>query len=347
MVPVQGGVGTAFKNMLLSHVNGMWRPGMQLPNFARCSRNLLPPEDRLYGTTAEDQNMLGSWLSSMMRFEKNSHLRGTCLLTGQQPTVDMTSNYKTSMIPFSSVNSVFMLAVVLWITASFALFYIGWAPKGKEADEINDARWTSDDVFMTVAIVWNVAAIVYMLVPDAQVQSNIPLNNVVIAVTALLLTIFVQWRWANFSTEKQDRIAADELKKEDPDFVEETVGGGEERDPDYADYMNSRDQDMKTPISFSTVNFLSTANAVKDYGVQYARRYMPNGGTSHGLRQRKGGYACGTRLSMMPNYTAMINTGSPIVMYNYIRNIKVIFAQEHSIHMHCPSSCTTTSGTSR
>jgi hypothetical protein len=139
----------------------------------------------------------------------------------------------------------------------------------------------------------------------------------------------------------------------DPDVRDErNRRRGSAKDDDRIDDANSNWRNLPgnenwNASRFSTVNFLSTANAVKDYGVQYARRYMPNGGTSHGLRQRKGAYARGPRLSMMPNYTAMINTGSPIVMYNYIRNIKVIFAQEHSIHVHCPSSCTTTSGTSR
>lgn len=67
----------------------------------------------------------------MKHVATHSHLRGTCLLTAQQAMVDVTSNYKTSLTAFSSVNMVFMLAVVLWISASFALFYVGGDPKSR------------------------------------------------------------------------------------------------------------------------------------------------------------------------------------------------------------------------
>ena len=317
---------------------------MQLPNLARCSRENLPPADRLLGSTAEDQAQLGRWLASMMRFEKNSHLRGTCLLTGQQSTVDMTSNYKTSMIMFSSVNVVFMLAIVLWITASFALFYIGGAPRTHGVDaEMDDLKWTSDDLFMSVAMVWNIAVIIYMLVPDAQIHSNIPLNNVVIAVLALLLTIFVQWRWANFKmydveahdseAEKSMRAIPDDYGLPDPRGSDPEIRHKRERDrmrgekddtdanklwsdqPGNADWAASR---------FSTNGFLSTANAVKDYGVQYAK-YVAGGSVRPSTLRHRKQSAVGTRASLMPNYTAMIKTGSPIVIYNYIQNIKVCF----------------------
>jgi hypothetical protein len=170
-IPVQGGAGMALRNMLLSYVKGRWRPGMQLPNFARCNRAHLPNPEKQYGTSTDDQKVLTTWLTHMMRFDKNSHLRGTCLLTGQQSTVDMTSNYKTSMTPFSSVNVVFMISLVMWITASFALFYIGGMPKGPEAHSNTGANfWSSDDFFMGVGIVWNLAAIIYMIVPESQVR---------------------------------------------------------------------------------------------------------------------------------------------------------------------------------
>ena len=93
-----------------------WRPGMQLPNFKRCIDNSkLPPEN---ATLETDIALLDAWLKPVQRLYTNSHLRGTCLLTGQQGTVDMTSNPKTSTLFFSSVNTIFMVQV------GFSSFYM-------------------------------------------------------------------------------------------------------------------------------------------------------------------------------------------------------------------------------
>ena len=116
----------------------------------------------------------------------SSHLRGTCLLTGQQATVDITSNYKTSLTMFSSVNMLFMLTVVLWISASFALFYTGGLPQSKDESRLIQSEriraWTGDvcmemngasccstfksaDLVVIVAVVWNAALIIYVMIP--------------------------------------------------------------------------------------------------------------------------------------------------------------------------------------
>ena len=319
-IPVQGGAGFAFKNMLLSYVRGRMRAGMQLPNFVRCNRRHLPDADKLYGTNAEDQAQLLDWLNHMMRFEKNSHLRGTCLLTGQQPTVDMTSNYKTSMVLFSSVNVIFMLALILWITASFSLFYVGGVPKPPEPNPGDENSWTSkvEDVFMVLGILWNVAGVVYVLVPNAQDHSNIPLNNVVIAVFALVTSILVQWSWATFrmfdistheeaaqSVMEEAGMPASEEDVEISNIPAAISGGGEgdkeeqendsgnnwdgfENNPDQQGYAASPfgGSGGNGMLQLNTSQFLATANAVKTYGIKYAK-YMAYGG-SNGLRQRRG-----------------------------------------------------------
>lgn len=298
----------------------------------------------LVGTTESDKTMLATWMDKMMRFDKNSHLRGTCLLTGQQATVDMTSNYKTSMTPFSSVNVVFMLALVLWITASFALFYIGGAPKLTPIDQLSEdkGKLTSDDIFMGIAILWNVVLVLIVIVPDFQANANIPLNNVVIAVVALLVTIFVQWQWAHFhwyETDFIDANAAEATKQQDPTAdlgFRQPIGGGNTDpqevavgpyDPEQGDPANnSRFSSGKGDFLFSTSNFLSTASAVKMYGAHQYNRLVDN---NNNIRNRKGGGAysslpaTGSKMARMPNYAAMVKTGSPIVIYNYMNNIKV------------------------
>ena len=51
-IPAYGGASEAFKNMALSSVKGRVRPGMVLPNLARCNRQYLPPPNSdTFGTT--------------------------------------------------------------------------------------------------------------------------------------------------------------------------------------------------------------------------------------------------------------------------------------------------------
>ena len=290
----------------------------------------------------------------MMRFEQNSHLRGTCLITGQQPTVDMTSNYKTSMVLFSSVNVIFMLAVVLWITASFSLFYVGGMPRALEPNpEETEKKWNFEDYFMVIGILWNVAGVVYVLVPDAQGHSNIPLNNVVISVVALVASILVQWNWANFRmfdvvvhneaakvVMQEAGVPESEIPYGNPaaadDSLPEPIGNAEQNnrgnDPGYDGVFEqgvggnqeyaSRYRAGGNLLQLNTSHFMATAKAVKNYGVHYAK-YITHGGQG-GLRQRRGGARSassavhlGSRMASMPGYTAMVKMGSPIAMYRY------------------------------
>jgi hypothetical protein len=339
--------------MMLTQISAPVMQGTQLPNIARCIKKYLPARQMTYGTNANDLTVLGDSFGSMMRFHNYSHLRGTCLMTGQQATVDMTSNYRTSAILFSSVNVNFMLAVVLWISASFALFYLGGSPKLKDERQMEDALWTSDDIFMGVAIVWNVILVIIILAPDVQRHANIPLNNVVISLVALIATIFVQWQWANFhahDTHGHDAAAAAAVT-----VVEDASGGGTTPEvpqkytpparvePD-GEALNKPlipggAQGESSDAMFSTSNFLSTATAFQKYGAQYAK-YMPI--SMNNLRQRKAAasasFGTASRLERMPNYVAMINTGRPIAMYNYINNIKVRHPCARHYHAFWPNS---------
>lgn len=134
-----------------------------------------------------------------------SHYKGTCLLTGIQPTVDLTSNPRTSTIPFSSVNPLFMACLVMWVTASFALFHLADVVKSENdlasalSDKGEDVGWWGwEDCFMGLAIVWNTTAIIFLSVPSFRTSHGIPLNNAVLGMVALIASILVQWSWANF-----------------------------------------------------------------------------------------------------------------------------------------------------
>ncbi len=246
---------------------------MLLPFLGRCVDKGL--------TTTKDPKPedVGNWMQSIMRVTSKSHLRGTCIHTGQQDTVDIASNYKTSLTMFSSVNMLFMLTVVLWISASFALFYIGGSPPPKNAvSEIDSSTepdtcnivccaivpsssganaFTTADATILVSIAWNAALIVYVMVPKMQGDSNIPLNNVVLTIFAALAAIAVQWHWAYYSGKdhiknknysQQGTPASDEIPGEDAGYENRperssrgsfSKGGGRTKAVDYGGRFNS------------------------------------------------------------------------------------------------------------
>lgn len=218
----------------------IWQVGSVLPNIARCI-NPLPANP-----SPSDVEL---WLNKLKHLATHSHLRGTCLLTAQQAMVDITSNYKTSLTAYSSVNMLFMLAVILWISASFALFYLGGGPKTmKEIEELPGSdgtkKYVMEDLTMAVGILWNLLLVAYLLFPDTLEKSNIPLNNAVIAIVALMAAIAVQWHSAYYSAKKFDQLYT--LKNnvpEEKEAVEERASFGT---------GNSK--------FFTTTNFLSVAN---------------------------------------------------------------------------------------
>lgn len=178
--------------------------GSVLPNIARCIK-AMPANP----TPADVE----TWLNDLKHLATHSHLRGTCLLTAQQAMVDVTSNYKTSLIAYSSVNMLFMLAVILWISASFALFYIGGGPKRKDeldglksSEQWENARWSWEDVTTLVGIAWNLMLVAYILYPGTLRESNIPLNNAALGILVLLAAIAVQWHSAYYSSKKFDKL---------------------------------------------------------------------------------------------------------------------------------------------
>jgi hypothetical protein len=141
----------------------------------------------------------------MDAMRKSSRRMGTCLLTGQHATVDISGNPRTSMVLFSSVNPMFMASVVLWISTSFSLFYFGksaikylkdnrnWTMKRGSAGSWN---WGISDTVLLICTLWNVVPAIVFLTPLAQ-HHNIPVNNSVLAFIAIMITVAVQWYFAN------------------------------------------------------------------------------------------------------------------------------------------------------
>lgn len=362
--------------------------GMQLPNLGRCIPH--PKDDQL----GSAQSKL-DWAKALESLEHSSHKLGTCLLTGQHMSVDVSSNFQTSMILFSSVNVVFMTGIVLWISASFALFHIGGLIKtdqefGSMADDPGALQGQNgvcctnnscclvfwDDFFMAVAIIWNLVPIGFLMSSYYREQNSIPLNNAILAVAALTLTILIQWKWANFHSydvEVHESVARsimmhmqDKPVQKVVEIVEkdsEKAGGGRapnafsseppgrapppipgppmaRDDSDSASNASVNTQE-KAFAAFNTVNFLSTASMVRDYGLGYARSMINNNTADSGLRKRTAtgrslesgsveyyptSRSAARRVAMqnqaMPYYTALVSTGKPFAQYNYINLIK-------------------------
>lgn len=296
----------------------------------------------------------------MRLLHNNSHRLGACLLTGQHASVDLTSNYATSMILFSSVNAIFMVGMVIWISASFALFHIGgYIKTSKEMEGGGEGTDTScctlDDWLIAVAILWNAVMLLLLLSQDFRMYQNIPLNNAILAVAALLVSILVQWGWANshtFDVALQEAVSGTVIGRQyssEPPAASKPKALGTPPNAGAASIIHS----------FDTSNFMATASAVRDYGVQYANAAILNNGSHNqnsSLRKRNWSSGSGSSLahnntsdasdrefgsqsfyavpfgqnarrmnvmqSSMPSYTQLIRLGTPFAQYNYINIMK-------------------------
>jgi hypothetical protein len=297
----QGGATSAILNTMTDSIHGNQRAGMLLPNLWRCmDAARLPKEEDLFTSSMA---VFTDWMADLGRLQQNSHLRGTCLLSGIQGTVDMSSNYKTSAILFSSVNVIFMVLLITWISASFALFNIGGIQK-MLASTGNDEYWYPSvvaNVLIGVSILWNFLGIVFILIPAVRINSSIPANNAIIGVVLLVASILVQWRWANFhdddihTTEHSAETALQNAK-----VVEGVPVNAYEEQQDAmasAPDMPRAEETLAAGSIFSTANFLSTASAVKNYGVDYVRQVTGAPYNAQGLRKRNG-YSINSRLLM-------------------------------------------------
>ena len=309
----------------------------------RCLQGHLLPRDYIAknGTnTVDELHILDDFVSKLRRLQSNSHYKGACLLSGMQPTVDISSNPRTSTTPFSSVNPVFMVALIMWVTASFTLFQIADYMKNKADENLakgsnNTCKLITEDFIIIISMVWNTVGIVFILVPEFRTFHSIPLNNAILGVVALLSSILVQYNWASFhmfDIELHEWASREAMGGEERS---ESIGGVtpmqvvEETAPENpaAAAMNGRGY-----LMFNTSNFLSTAASFA--GVQSSAQ------SNHGLRKRpgqqqqhgRGMYApllTGQRMSrreqlnLMPNYRNMLVMGLPFAREQYRQVIKV------------------------
>ena len=168
--------------------------GGVLPNIARC----VPPLELAVDETGAQKDLkTKDWLREIADIATYSHRRGSCLLTGQQNIVDVSSNFKTSLSLFSSVNTLYLTLVVVWISASFAVFYIRLPFTWGSFDKKEESSWGSSDVTVAVPIVWNLVLIIFSVLPVVYNDKNIPLNNIFIGIGMLFVTIVTQAVWGN------------------------------------------------------------------------------------------------------------------------------------------------------
>lgn len=152
-----------------------------LPNILRCMK---PFEHRDAETSKERKSREYEWLRKLSDYATYSQARGTCLLSGQQDLVDVSSNHKTSATLFSSVNMLYIVLIVSWISASFSLFCEG------------DILLGYEDIFVGIGLIWNLALVVISLLPPWYNDYNIPLNNTIIGIVLLGTSIAVQCVWS-------------------------------------------------------------------------------------------------------------------------------------------------------
>lgn len=215
-----------------------------------------------------------------------SHKAGTCLLTAQQPMVEVSSNYQTSLVLFSSVNLLFLLAVVLWISASFALFYfaeetlktakgqvkkvrsrvarLARRPEPAKSDEEPEASWyekLSADGILSVGVLWNFVLIAIIMF-DVMYDKHIPVNNVVLCILLLLLAITKQIQWANFVMDN-DRQDWKVPERKDAG-VGNTVPPPQSTNPasPWDKGWGGQPEEARMRSSFQTINFFPTAKHV-------------------------------------------------------------------------------------
>lgn len=203
----------AFATSLKAQSMNPARTSGMLPNVARCVSEL--PENA-------DAAQRESWMRELADLAAHSFRRGTCLLTGQQRMVDISPNFKTSIALFSSVNPLFMLLIVMWITASFALFYIrfpvlfGWDPKQASA-----GFW-----FTAYApVIWNFGLMVAIVFPGFYDSLNVPLNNIFLGIGALFVAIVIQFMWGTEEMVAEENAVEEQAAEESPaDSVAATIG---------------------------------------------------------------------------------------------------------------------------
>jgi hypothetical protein len=252
---------------------------------------------------------------------------------------------------FSSVNMLFMLTVVLWISASFALFYIGGIPaaantevseieSSTEPDDCNivccavvskggsdSKRFTTADATIIISIAWNAALIIYVMIPKIQSDSNIPLNNVVLTIFSALAAIAVQWHWAYYSGKEHIQKNTNSSQEEAP--ASDGITEGYEV---YRSRGNSRGVGRTKPIGSNDDDgyFDGSYNNKGPYRQERLKSMDSAFHTTNFLSVASKKMEQQSLLSKMTamgysQQEIMVELGAPFASQNYYRSIKVSF----------------------
>lgn len=158
-----------------------------LPNVGRCAPPM-PAKGDLITDTAAEKLEFRHWLERLATIASNSHLRGSCVLSGQHQVVDVTTNYKTSALPFSSTNPIFMMYGVIWVTTSFAVFSLvashapmKWWEEGKSGVLMGG---------IVVIVVWHL--ICFSLALASFEPNHVPMNNLIMVIVMIVVSLIVQ-----------------------------------------------------------------------------------------------------------------------------------------------------------
>lgn len=193
----------------------------------------------------------------------STHRAGTCLLTAQQAVVDVSSRYRSSTTLFSSVNLLFMVWVVMWISSSFALFYMGqhsFTPANDTAKKLFNF-FAAADFVVGLCVGWNI--ILIGIIATTYTAHHIPANNAVLAILASLWAMVTHAKWANFKVDADDKERAGGyavLKKAE---VEPTLRDARNEKP------------MEESSVFNTSLFFMSAMSRKDGFQRMSVKNMP------------------------------------------------------------------------
>jgi hypothetical protein len=167
----------AYVNLILNFASGKL-PGGVFPNLMRCIASAQQ------GQTTELQSKIDvqHWRDIGFMSESSARI-GACTRTGLPNYVETSGNYLTPISIFSSIHIMYLLTTVMWISASFALFYVAcfaWPQS-----------WMSYAV-LSVCMIWNVVWFFTTMIWANKSINPIPPNNVLVGFTVTILACIFQ-----------------------------------------------------------------------------------------------------------------------------------------------------------
>lgn len=171
--------------------------GGLLPNIGRCV-DPIKMENKTVTINGVKKEMevavdkeIDRWIHDVADIVTHSHLRGSCILTGQVSMVDVSSNYKTSATPFSSSNVLYLMLIIVWISASFSLFHL----MGPDLIPDKNVMWERIQMVMKFLLfAWHIVIVVLTVLPIMYTEKNVPLNNVLLSAVLIFVTIIMQMK---------------------------------------------------------------------------------------------------------------------------------------------------------